>query len=763
MTSSLFDYFQRNIRVALAQVAIMAAVWPLSLIPSGFAIVSVVILPTVLMFWWQVIAHRYKIQPLIINSSAALFATIWAFLFVGDISFANLQKGLVLGMPRVLSTNYPLTDPKWPMVPIVILVCIIASVGGALSFRSRSLGLPILTLVAFSASFAFVIGGMSGRSIWAFSIPAIACLVAVILHSSLGETTSEKTSPLELRSALPSVQMMVTLTLSIALAWISSTVLINSDRDMVQPRLVPNVREATPDSPLLVVQQMRESTNDETVMLVKENDSEFIHLATMEVYDGQTWEAANRFQTGNGKLRLSDTSNSSVTAKPFSLTSVNVALTGGWIPFIGRPLQLLGSEDVLQPTTNSPIGFIPSRTNTKEITVSGTADTAIVPKLGSSNNDQSVSVAPTSSSNRQIADRICAKTLSRIRTDNPGWQPTLSCSSLSELSVADVLDIVNKIQDRRSRIEDSSVATSNSSWKTAEYLPSLLLLMDAPRTSRPKERVGSPEQFATAATLVLQSLGIPAVIATGFHNKETPESISTTEAWTWVEVPLSDGGWAIFDPTPISTDEIDGESSKELTATTTSIAATTTTTVEPETGVVDLPIPPPISHSNQLPVGVVLLLIVIGLFFVLALLRTVSNWRRRHSRINGDSRNAIIGGWHNLLESAYGAGLRNQVALTASELIDEILKMSQAALDDARSESIVRSANAAVFGITEPSHEDVQLFTQLISQVESQLKTSMPLTKRIASWAWPMPSRILAGPNISTTSLKIRRFRLRRH
>jgi hypothetical protein len=230
-----------------------------------------------------------------------------------------------------------------------------------------------------------------------------------------------------------------------------------------------------------------------------------------------------------------------------------------------------------------------------------------------------------------------------------------------------------------------------------------------------------------------------------------------------VEVPLSDGGWAIFDPTPISTDEIDGESSKELTATTTSIAATTTTTVEPETGVVDLPIPPPISHSNQLPVGVVLLLIVIGLFFVLALLRTVSNWRRRHSRINGDSRNAIIGGWHNLLESAYGAGLRNQVALTASELIDEILKMSQAALDDARSESIVRSANAAVYGITEPSHEDVQLFTQLISQVESQLKTSMPLTKRIASWAWPMPSRILAGPNISTTSLKIRRFRLRRH
>ncbi len=68
-------------------------------------------------------------------------------------------------------------------------------------------------------------------------------------------------------------------------------------------------------------------------------------------------------------------------------------------------------------------------------------------------------------------------------------------------------------------------------------------------------KTGFCEHYATAMTLMLRSLGIPARLATGFYGGEWNEfgnyyTISKSDAHAWVEVYFPQAGWVTFDPTP---------------------------------------------------------------------------------------------------------------------------------------------------------------------------------------------------------------------
>jgi len=66
---------------------------------------------------------------------------------------------------------------------------------------------------------------------------------------------------------------------------------------------------------------------------------------------------------------------------------------------------------------------------------------------------------------------------------------------------------------------------------------------------------GNCEYFATAMTVMLQLVGVPARIASGYHGGEFNELggyyiVREKFAHAWVEVHLPDRGWTTFDPTP---------------------------------------------------------------------------------------------------------------------------------------------------------------------------------------------------------------------
>src|SRR5690606_3365332 len=68
-------------------------------------------------------------------------------------------------------------------------------------------------------------------------------------------------------------------------------------------------------------------------------------------------------------------------------------------------------------------------------------------------------------------------------------------------------------------------------------------------------RRGHCEYFASAMTLMCQSLGIRARLVQGYLGGEYNEAgefyrVRQKDAHAWVEVHLSDRGWTVFDPTP---------------------------------------------------------------------------------------------------------------------------------------------------------------------------------------------------------------------
>jgi hypothetical protein len=74
------------------------------------------------------------------------------------------------------------------------------------------------------------------------------------------------------------------------------------------------------------------------------------------------------------------------------------------------------------------------------------------------------------------------------------------------------------------------------------------------------QKAGYCEHYATAMTLMLRTLGVPARLAAGFLSGEWNEygryyTVRQSDAHTWVEVWFPGSGWVLFDPTPPAEDE----------------------------------------------------------------------------------------------------------------------------------------------------------------------------------------------------------------
>jgi hypothetical protein len=76
-----------------------------------------------------------------------------------------------------------------------------------------------------------------------------------------------------------------------------------------------------------------------------------------------------------------------------------------------------------------------------------------------------------------------------------------------------------------------------------------------------ERRRGHCEYFATAMTIMLRTLGIPARLVNGFQTGEYNEVsenyiVRASDAHTWVEVFFPELGWVAFDPTPSDPNEV---------------------------------------------------------------------------------------------------------------------------------------------------------------------------------------------------------------
>lgn len=219
------------------------------------------------------------------------------------------------------------------------------------------------------------------------------------------------------------------------------------------------------------------------------------------------------------------------------------------------------------------------------------------------------------------------------------------------------------------------------------------------------DHAGTPEQFATLYALIARRLGVPARVVTGFRVPAPAaasgldhEPVAASQAWTWVEVPVTGIGWVAVDPTPTATVAPAEDRVSADTSTTTTPRQKRTAAVAADTGT---PIAP-VGDLSQAP-GVVagrspwVLLLVVLLVAALAVPATVRVRRlqRRRSRQQGNPTERIIGAWQETLEVAARVPRLDLDSMTNTEVATALAQVDPgAAAPGAR---LAEVANRALF------------------------------------------------------------------
>jgi transglutaminase-like putative cysteine protease len=162
----------------------------------------------------------------------------------------------------------------------------------------------------------------------------------------------------------------------------------------------------------------------------------------------------------------------------------------------------------------------------------------------------------------------------RLAYEGLSWMPTYTPSTLRRapadipLEIRDAYLQLPKLDPRVTDLARSITANASNEFDRAMAIQTYLqtqfgytLEQPSPPPADPlahflfERKKGHCEYFATAMTVMLRSIGIPARYATGFLPGEFNEVagdyiVRASDAHAWVEVYLPDFGWITFDPTP---------------------------------------------------------------------------------------------------------------------------------------------------------------------------------------------------------------------
>ena len=770
-------------KLGLANVAVLMALTPMASLSTRATALFVVYVPAICGFWGHVSGRLFKFAPwLVLVGSTVSFLLYVELVVIGGFDLGSLVEGFTRGIQRILSSSPPIIEPRWPFVPLTAMSWVAGALAGNAILRRQMWVVGVVTAIAFGCSYTLVIGGLR-HTHGAFVIPAIATVllvVALVFVRDL-ETTRRSTSEsgVEMGQKGNFSRFIVYIVVATFVALASLLVVPGIDGDTVKPRLQPEVSTKNATSPMLIVRKLREQTKlgtGDSVVMNADADVTFVNLASMRGYTGRSWSSATRFKSTNGKVTVGRAEASSEKSqREVSFSSVDLSQTGGWVPYTGRP-SLFRKADVMEPllggseneTNERLVAFLLSGASSEKIDVAfQTNEVVKVDKEVAGNANEKVTVVTGTPIDdvRSLALRMCQVVVGRYSADRGGdlgpFGNDFGCGLAPKrvTTISEVAEIMGLIGDNRSHFLVDTRQRSGS-----ESFGLVLTLMGAPGASKFSNlRVGSPEQFATAGALVLQSVGIPAAVGTGFRTRQSSGQIVASDAWTWVEVPLSNGRIAIFDPTPVAQGKPKSEVDtvrEENTTTTTSPVTSTTVALDPQ-NIIGNPLVAPEAKSTGISNFARWLIIFSSIFVVLVSVRTAMNSRRRRKRVSGQPRDQMVGAWHNVLEAVYAAGFRQQASRTATEVIEEIELLLGGLSPKLELAEVVIGANIAVYATSEPDDDSVTRFVRNARETEKSLRRSISPLRRLWAWAMPMPSRLLSPPRNVANRRNSRRLKFR--
>jgi hypothetical protein len=605
------------------------------------------------------------------------------------LDLADLISGFVNGPAQLLSFALPLVSPRSLMVWPVALCWLAGLLAGESLARSRLTLLPYgCWLVVFGVGYAGSSRAMGADATAAkridLAVGAALLLVMTLLRvaqswlqvDAAAEATDDPQNVLPLQRILTGLG--TALVVAVVAGYLASTsVFAGAPTEL---KRVPSVIRADPTTPLAYVASLRPASRTEVGtalfdVTVDRSTPGYLGIASVDYYDGDSWSFTRDFRPSGGVVpRDSDPDLDPVVSpvtQQYRIQSALIANTP-WMPSIFRPEKISGLAVSIDPISGMVVP-------TGQLSIGQSYQVRSRP------NSQTLSDLPASwlpaTSAPPIDEQLPGQLRTALTSVIAGFATETGHSSTApntflQAVVTDLRANYLLAQSNPSATSGPTGTARSAAAGTAIGGSSFAAVLAA---ILGPQRSGTPEQYATLCALLARDLGIPARVVSGFraagdHRLTTgTHTITTQDAYIWVEIPVRGAGWVVLDPSPSRYAATDAQPSVGVTRSNTpsrtpSQAALVTESagghaVAPKSAVKLQHLAGKHHRWYLIPVAAA----VAGVLLILVLLgrRRVRLMRRRRVR---DARRRVITAWQETLDVLEECGLGELSVLTGAEV-----------------------------------------------------------------------------------------------
>jgi hypothetical protein len=671
------------------------------------------------------------------------------------VGFDDLYRGLVLGPSQVLTFALPLISPRTLLVSPVALCWLTGAILGECIARGWQTFVPYAAmLVSFGLSYAATVRAVTSPTDghrYDTILAAGLLLTMLLLRAAQAwvaqDNSAQSTQP---DGVLPLRGLTIGVLLSVMVAFgaVGVAQAITPSGNPSTAARVPPLDRTKPFTPVSFVSGMRpsnpESNGDPVFTLMTDRSaSPYVSIANVDYYDGDGWSFDRTFRPSGGIVPAdANPSLRNDTATVSQTYTIKPGPIAGspWMPYMYRPRTVSGvsvdidaASGMIVPSSSLHAGdmyTVGSKVTTKQFDELPTTALAI----GGSGADSTV----TGGTVVQDALNTLSASLSvqtQVPTTNKiGFLQAVTRDLRENFALADSsTQPANSSSSSPQRSTSPKTTPSTSASRTGNSAPQRAgstTFADVLASIR-EFRSATPEQYATLMCLLARSIGVPARVATGFRiptandAKTLPAgdyTVTTKDAYTWVEVPVSGVGWVVLDPSPSR--HSDSENPSTASAQPTPSPTTTPTgqaviTHAPSQGHAVAP-PGDVDKSKGAPILAIVLLVLIAVAAALLLLALFQLGRRalrvRRRRRYGDPRRRLLGAWLESLDMLEESGMPDLTNLTSRE-ISEQTGARFGGESGAQVRFLGDAANAAIFSPTSwigPAEADTAWRTQSV-------------------------------------------------
>jgi Transglutaminase-like superfamily len=664
------------------------------------------------------------VRPLWLTALIDIALFVFYTLLVGlrdPSGYGHLWTGLVHGPAQILSFALPLMSPRTLLVAPIALCWLSGALIGECVARGWQSVLPYLTLlVTFGLAYAATARAVTNATDLRRydTLFAAVLLVALLLLRTAQawiaqDESAETTQP---DGVLPVRGVAVGALLAVAVA-AAAAGLVQASAFAGRPEIparVPPVDESRPLTPVAFVSDLRpDDPTDRGQLLFTVNTdratANYLAIASVDYYDGDSWSFSRTFRPSGGVVPADPDpamrpSGSSVTQQ-YEIADGPMT-TVPWMPHLDRPQRVTG----VAVNIDADSGMIVPAQSLR----AGDAYTV-------------TSTVPGKDFDRLGKGALLGTSASQLDTTLPNGLTGPLGALVRALSQETGVPFDSPIPFLQAVVKELRAQTTLAGGPSTSSVAPSGSASSSPSPSEPPAHTGgtafadvlasirgsraaTPEQFATFIALVARELNVPARVVSGFRLPTASGAstippgtyaVTSTDAWTWVEIPVRGLGWVVLDAAPSRYSNQAPEPTAGATRSSSPSPTPSQNALVTRSNNGGHAVAPPsrTPHSTGISTTALIMIVLAAALFAGVLLLAALVIRKRlrlQRRRHGDPRRRAVGAWQESIDLLVEAGLPDLSCATTSE-VETFTAVRFGAESASRARAVGAAADVAIF------------------------------------------------------------------